>query len=102
MSPLALLPSLDSDDRAERCPEVLAISRERAAGLGRTAVVAIETGSYPSAAGHAIDWRDAVARACGAKISLPPDAPLPESRSARFPKPGSRFPTKRLWWRPGD
>lgn len=86
MSPLALLPCLDAHEHAERCREVLATSRERAAGLGRTAVVAIETGSYPSAAGHAINWRDAVARACGAKISLPPDAPLPESRSARFPQ----------------
>ena len=86
MSQLALLPCLDSDERAQRCRKVLAISRERAAELGHAAVVAIETGSYPCAADHAINWRDAVARACGTKISLPPDAPLPESRSARFPK----------------
>lgn len=84
MNALCLLPGVDSEERAERCRAVLAISRERAAELGRSAVAAIESGTYRDAAGHRVEWGDAVARARAAKRSLPPDAELPEPAPTRF------------------
>ena len=86
MNPLLLLPCLDSDERAARCREVLLIPRDRAAELGRTAVAAAETGAYRNAAGRLVDWGDAVAIACAAKRSLPPEAQLPDAGPARFPQ----------------
>ncbi|MEO8198357.1 MAG: TIGR02452 family protein [Thermoanaerobaculia bacterium] len=64
----------------------LRLPREVAAALGRSAVAAIERGSYTfGAAGSVdgVDWRDAVRTACGAKVSLPPAAPLPAPGSRR-------------------
>jgi hypothetical protein len=86
MTPLVLLPCLDSDERAARCREVLLIPRDRAAQLGRTAVTTAETRVYRDAAGGLVDWRNAVARAQSAKRSLAPDAQLPDTGPARFPQ----------------
>ena len=47
------------------------------ARVGRSAVRAIHAGRYQRADGVEVDWRDAVAAAVDAKISLPPDATLP-------------------------
>lgn len=69
MDALIFLPCLDSPERAAHCQEVLAIPRERAAELGRGAVTA--------ASGQAVEWRVAVARACAAKRSIPPEESLP-------------------------
>jgi uncharacterized protein (TIGR02452 family) len=86
MTPLLLLPCLDSDERAARCRDALQIPRDRAAELGRTAVAAAETGAYRDVAGRLVDWRDTVARARAAKRSLPPNAELPDAGPARFPQ----------------
>lgn len=59
---------------------------ERAAALGRSAVQATETGVYQDSAGRAVYWREAVAASLAGKRSIPPDAPLPEAPSARFPQ----------------
>ncbi len=77
MDALIFLPCLDSPERAAQCQEVLAISRERAAELGRSAVTAARTGVYPAANGQAVEWRTAVARACAAQRSIPPEESLP-------------------------
>jgi uncharacterized protein (TIGR02452 family) len=83
MGQLILLPCLDSEERAAHCREVLDIPRQRAADLGRTAVVAAETGAYPGPAGRPVDWQPAVAHAVASKRSLPPDAQLPFPRTTR-------------------
>ena len=77
MDALIFLPCLDSPERAAQCQAVLDIPRERAAELGRSAVTAAKTGVYPAANGQIVEWRAAVARACTAKRSIPPDASLP-------------------------
>jgi hypothetical protein len=86
MGQLILLPCLDSEDRAAHCREVLDIPRQRAADLGRSAVVAAETWAYPGPAGRPVDWHPAVIQAVAAKRSLPPDAELPVPRTARSPQ----------------
>ena len=55
MDTLICLPGLDAPERAAHCQEVLAISRERAAELGHSAVVAAMTGVYPAASGQTVD-----------------------------------------------
>ena len=82
MGQLILLPCLDSEERAAHCREVLDIPRQRAADLGRTAMVAAEMGAYPGPAGRPVDWRLALAKAVAAKRSLPPDARLPAPSTA--------------------
>jgi uncharacterized protein (TIGR02452 family) len=73
------LPCLDSTAHAERCRFDLALSRERAAQLGQSALVAIEHGVYANRARRPVDWAEAVAAAIAAKRSLPPDAALPSA-----------------------
>ncbi len=72
-----VLPCLDSKAHAERCCLDLALSREHAARLGRSALEAIERGGYVDRAGRPVDWGEAVAAAVAAKRSLPPDDVLP-------------------------
>jgi uncharacterized protein (TIGR02452 family) len=81
---LVALPCLDSDGRAQRCRADLAVSREHAARLGRSALEAIERGVYVDRAGRPVDWGEAVAAAVSAKRSLPPDAALPPAPAARW------------------
>lgn len=76
MTSLRVLPCLDSDAMAEACRRDLDIAREVAAELGHSAVAASDRGSYTTSTGRVVDWRDAVARACVAKRSIPPDARL--------------------------
>jgi hypothetical protein len=59
-----------------RSREVLQILRDRSAELGRTTVVAAETGAYPAAAGPLVDRADSVRRVRVAKGSLPSAARL--------------------------
>jgi uncharacterized protein (TIGR02452 family) len=55
----------------------LDISREPATLLGQSAVAAATAGVYENFAGVEVDFRAAVQAACAAKVSIPPDAPLP-------------------------
>jgi uncharacterized protein (TIGR02452 family) len=71
------LPCRDSDAMAEACRRELDLPRDLARELGHSAVRAIHAGRYQRANGVEVDWRDAVAAAVEAKISLPPDATLP-------------------------
>jgi hypothetical protein len=60
----------------------LALSRERAAQLGQSALKAIERGIDVDREGRPVHWEEAVAAAVAAKRSLPPDAVLPLPASA--------------------
>lgn len=77
-------PVIDSVELAAARRRELDIPRERARFLGVSALQAARDGRYVAAAGHTVDWRDAVTRAVGAKVSLPPDAPLPATAERRF------------------
>ena len=74
---LKIHPVNDNPDIARRTRERLAISRERAAALGRTAVEAIRTGSYETDDGSRVDWGENVRAAVEAKVSIPPDERIP-------------------------
>jgi uncharacterized protein (TIGR02452 family) len=74
---LRALPCVDSEAHAQRCRADLAVPREHAARLGRSALEAIDRGVYVDRAGRPVDWGEAVAAAVVAKRSLPPDAVLP-------------------------
>ena len=76
MSKLRILPCLDSDELAAQRQSELALRPELAESLGRSAVEAIELGSYLTDNGK-VEWADAVRAACEAKVSIAPDAELP-------------------------
>jgi uncharacterized protein (TIGR02452 family) len=83
---LKILPFLDSDELAASRRRELGLSRNAAAALGRSAVEAAANGYYVCGSGAKIDWGDYVQAACSAKVSIPPDAGLPASKSITFPE----------------
>src|SRR5690606_5482967 len=85
MPTLTLLPTLDSEALATRRRTELDVERSQAARLGRSAVAALETGTYTTATGQVIDWKLAVAQAVAAKVSIPPDTELSDARPPSFP-----------------
>jgi uncharacterized protein (TIGR02452 family) len=85
MSPLHLLPCLDSEEMAAARRRELHLPRAVAVSLGRSAVASARHGRYVTEAGQAVVWREAVQAACAAKVSLPPDATLPTPK----PIPGT-------------
>jgi len=86
MPELHLLPCLDSAAMAASRRQELAIPRDVAAALGRSAVDAARKGYYVTAAGRRVDWRDAVEAACVGKVSIPPYAVLPHQERVAFPE----------------
>lgn len=74
---LKLLPCHDSPDLAEARRRELDLPRAQAAALGRSAVEAAEAGHYRGPQDRRVDWRASVQAAIAAKVSLPPDHPLP-------------------------
>lgn len=86
MSKLVILPCLDSEEMAEARRRELHIPRDVAAQLGRSALEAARCGRYRTADGREVFWGDAVRAACAAKISIPPDAPLPQPLHPPFPE----------------
>lgn len=81
---LKILPCTDSQELAGRRERELRIPRHLAAALGRSAVQAANRGHYLNAAGDAVDWTAEVQAACSAKLSIPPDATLPEHKGLSF------------------
>jgi uncharacterized protein (TIGR02452 family) len=75
---------VDSDELAALRRRELAIPRERARELGQSALRAIREGWYPGPDGRPVDWRADVGKAAAAKVSLPPDAPLPPPARERI------------------
>jgi uncharacterized protein (TIGR02452 family) len=80
MGRLLLLPCDDNPELAAARRRELDLPQERAAALGRTAVLAIQGGRYRTDDGRDVDWKDAVEAARAAKLSIRPDARLPEAR----------------------
>lgn len=83
---LHYLPILDSPERAAQARRLRAIPRQRTAALGKATMTALMTGTYAVAAGHPLDWRDAVQAAVAAKLSLPPNMSPPQAPSVRYPR----------------
>ena len=78
MAKLICLPCLDSQERGAHCHEVLRrqVTSALAVRLGRSAVLASESGVYLDTEGREAQWKTAVDLACARKISLPPEAVL--------------------------
>lgn len=66
----------DSDEMAEQRRRDLDISRDTATDLGRSAVVAGQTGHYYFGS-DLVEWGDLVQQAVEAKVSIRPEDPLP-------------------------
>lgn len=84
-STLKFLPVVDSAELAAARRRELDIDREVAAGLGRSALDAIRTGTYRGPAGEVVDWREAVEAAVLSKRTIPPAYGLPDRPGAPFP-----------------
>jgi uncharacterized protein (TIGR02452 family) len=84
MSKLQLLPCLDSEQMASSRRRELNIPRDVAAALGQSAVETARAGAYINRTGHEVVWHDAVQAACAAKLSIAPDAMLPNSWRIAF------------------
>lgn len=76
-APFTILPCLDSNEMAVRLQGDLEIPRERAAELGRSAMVAADQGSFLNAGGIRVDWSGMVRNAVESVVSIAPGAPLP-------------------------
>jgi len=74
---LICLPVLDIPERGTAGQPLPKLSREQCAAIAKATMTALMTGTYANAAGHPVDWHDAVEQAIAAKRSLPPDASLP-------------------------
>ena len=83
MSTLRIKPCLDSLELAERRRKELAIRPELAESLGRSAVEAIELGYYLTDQSK-VEWSELVQAASKAKVSIQPDAGLPEFEGLNF------------------
>lgn len=82
---MQILPCLDSDELAAARRRELDITRAAATALGTSAVAAAEAGAYLFE-GKRVDWRASVEAAISAKVSIPPDAPLPTHGAVAFPE----------------
>ena len=76
MSTLRVFPCLDSNDLADLRRRELDMPRNIARDLGRSAAEAAKVGYYETDTGR-VHWGDALRAACLAKISIPPNDPLP-------------------------
>jgi len=83
---LTFLPCLDADEMAAARRRELKISRSVAAALGRSAVEVAEAGAYTNGQGRTVDWSADVQAAVANKISLPPDAILPDVPDGGYPQ----------------
>jgi len=81
---LKILPCLDSVGMAVDRRQELQIPRSAAAALGMSAVEAATKGYYVCGTDKRVDWSRDVQGACMSKVSIPPEAPLPEHGSIQF------------------
>ena len=98
-SNLRIIPCMDSIEMGELRRQVLDLPRITAAELGRSAVEAARSGYYYSKIGEQVDWSSAVQAACAAKISIPPEAILPEHERVFWGETRCKLPMKRLFRR---
>jgi len=83
MATMTCLPCLDSPVLAAQRKQELAISHERAAYLGQSAVAIYTEGFYRNEKSIRVDIGASVAAAIANKISIPPEQVLPQTQ-ARF------------------
>ena len=74
----------DSPEMGESRRRELDMPPDIAAALGRSALAAAENGYYLRGSSTRVDWRESVLAACSAKVSIPPDAPLPDCEPPQF------------------
>ncbi len=79
MNKLRFTACIDSDELARKNRRVLQIRYEIAESLGRSALEAIDQGQYLTDHGL-VDWAAEIKAATAAKVSIPPDAPLPNAK----------------------
>lgn len=84
MKKLHILPWLDSEEMAQSRKKELDVDRRFAASLGLSAVDAIQAGFYISESGEKVGWKEAVEKADTSKLSIPPEATLPEPSPTKF------------------
>jgi uncharacterized protein (TIGR02452 family) len=82
---LSVLQCLDSEEMAAARRAELDISPEKARLLGRSTLEAIRARRFRHDDGLEIDWRSAIDAAVAAKVSVAPDAILPEGAARRYP-----------------
>ena len=75
---LKILPCLDSEEMARSRKRELNIPRAVAASLGTSAAEAALRRHYQLPSGKQVDWEEIVNAACEGKVSIPPEADLPE------------------------
>jgi len=80
VSQLKITSCVDSENLARQNRRVLEIGYEIAESLGRSALEAIDQGEYQTDR-EVVDWSAMIKAAEAAKVSIPPDAPLPEVKS---------------------
>ena len=73
---LQCLPCVDTGYKSEWARRTLDVDRSWAKEQGRTAVEAIESGTYISASGRIVEWGGKIERAKSLRKSIPPDQPL--------------------------
>ena len=78
---ITTLPPRDSYEIAGEIKRRLAMERSLAAQLGDSAVAAIRSGVYTGPDGTGVSWKELVSAAVARKVSIPPDAPLPEPQA---------------------
>lgn len=86
MNTLHKLPCLDSEQRANDLQKALYLPRKVAIALGRSALEATRAGYYTTRTGETVTWREAVEKARAARISIRPDAILPENEANTLTK----------------
>ena len=84
MARLRTLPCVDGEEIAEEVRRALALPRHVAAALGSSALHVSREGRYRNPRGDSVDIVPWVEAALAAKVSLPPDAPLPRRPRERF------------------
>jgi uncharacterized protein (TIGR02452 family) len=81
---LLVLPCLYSGQMALSRRRELDVPREVAAALGRSAVEAARDGSYSTRDGRRVVWQEAVQAARATKVSISPEATLPNESDDTF------------------
>jgi uncharacterized protein (TIGR02452 family) len=86
VSRLRILPCADAEQAAAEVRRSLDLPHEEAAVLGFSALHACREGRCPNSRGEAVEIGAWVNAAIAAKLSLPPEAPLPHPPRERFPE----------------
>ena len=87
---LHILPCLDADEMAECRRRELDLSCGKAAASGASAIEAARRGHDVYGIDSKVDWRQLVAAARAAKVSLRPNAALPTPPAAAFSETQTR------------